>query len=144
VTYIARLPLHAVSNTLSLSEAEQLVRKLARPIAETAKLIQENIQLATDYKKNISNNPQISSLGLPQNNAAVIPLKHPRTVCVGESCCRVIEVDNEKKLEYIHICHDECYLKGVKQETLYDPKLQDCTSMDPYSGTCFIAVFLLY
>ncbi|CAF3921871.1 unnamed protein product, partial [Rotaria sp. Silwood1] len=40
-----------ISNTLSLNEAGQLIRKLTHPIAETHKLIQENIQLATQYKK---------------------------------------------------------------------------------------------
>ncbi len=94
---IVACPLHAVSNTLSLNEAEQLVRKLARPIAETAKLIQENIQLANQYKKNVLENPQIAEQGIPQNNPVIIRLRHPRTVCVGEKCCRVIDDGEEKK-----------------------------------------------
>ncbi|CAF5138372.1 unnamed protein product, partial [Rotaria sp. Silwood1] len=49
--HIVTRPLHAISNTLSLNEAGQLIRKLTHPIAETHKLIQENIQLATQYKK---------------------------------------------------------------------------------------------
>jgi energy-coupling factor transporter ATP-binding protein EcfA2 len=142
--HIVSCPLHAVSNTLSLNEAEQLVRKLARPIAETAKLIEENIQLANDYKKRVLENPQIASQGIPQNNATVIPLRHPQTVCVGEKCCRVIDDGDEKKVEYLHICHDECYLKGVTQETLYDPKLEDCTAMNPRDGKLLIVCFFLY
>jgi GTPase SAR1 family protein len=142
--HIVTRPLHAVCNTLSLNEAEQLIRKLARPIAETAKLIEENIQLARDHKKNVLENPEIASQGIPQNNAVVIPLKHPRTVCVGEDCCQVIDVGNEKRMEYLHVCHDECYLNGVVQETLYDPKLEECTAMDPEEGKALKVFFILY
>jgi hypothetical protein len=131
---IVTRPLHAISNTLSLNQAEQLIRKLPRPIAETAKLIEENIQLAKEHKKKVLDNPEIAFQGIPQNNATVTELRHPRTVCVGENCCRVIEDDNDIKIEYLSICHDECYLKGVVQETLYDPKLEDCTAMDPRNG----------
>ncbi|CAF1160764.1 unnamed protein product [Rotaria sp. Silwood1] len=130
--------LKSVSVILSLNEAEQLVRMLPRPIAETSKLIEQNIQLAKDHKKRVLENPKLASQGIPQNIAVVTRLKHPRTVCVGENCCQMIDVNNEKQIEYICICHDECYLKGVKQETLYDEKLQDCTAMDPRSGDCGI------
>jgi hypothetical protein len=44
----------------------------------------------------------------------------------------------EKTVEYFHICHDECYLKGVIQETLDDPKLRECEAMDPKRGEIFI------
>ena len=44
--HINQCPLYAVRDTLSLNEAEQLVRKLPRPCAETLRLIEENIQLA--------------------------------------------------------------------------------------------------
>ena len=47
IAYISQRPLHAIANTLSLNEAEQLIRKLSRPIAETILLIQQNIQLAS-------------------------------------------------------------------------------------------------
>ena len=44
---------HAISNMLSLNAAEQLVRMLNRPLTETARLIEENIQLVKDHKKNV-------------------------------------------------------------------------------------------
>jgi GTPase SAR1 family protein len=132
--HLVTRPLHAVKDTLSLNEAEQLIRKLPRPIAETAKLIEENIQLAKDHKKRVLENPRIASEGIPQNKATVVELRHPRTVCVGDDCCRVIDDGDQKQVEYLHICHDECYLTGVVQETLYDPKLEDCTAMDPEDG----------
>ncbi|CAF3510907.1 unnamed protein product [Rotaria sp. Silwood1] len=141
MSHMITRPLHAVANTISLNEAEQLIRKLPRPIAETAKLIEENIQLAQEHKNKVLSNPEIALEGIPQNKAKVIQLRHPRTVCVGENCCRIIDVDDEKKIEYLHICHDECYLKGVVQETLYDPKLEECTAMNPEDGNT-LKVFL--
>ncbi|CAF5030065.1 unnamed protein product, partial [Rotaria sp. Silwood1] len=71
--------LKSVSVILSLNEAEQLVRMLPRPIAETSKLIEQNIQLAKDHKKRVLENPKLASQGIPQNIAVVTRLKHPRT-----------------------------------------------------------------
>ena len=135
--YILTRPLHAISNTISLNEAEQLIRKLPRPIAETAKLIEDNIQLAKDHKKKVLQNPEIASQGIPQNSGTIIHLNYSRTVCIGENCCRVIEEGGDMKIEYLSICHENCYLKGVVQETLYDPKLEDCTLMYAQGGKRF-------
>jgi len=133
--------LHAIRDTLSLNEAEHLIRKLPRPIAETARLIEENIQLAKEHKKKVLSSPQIASEGIPQNNAVVERLRYPRTVCVGEKCCRATKEGNEIKMEYLSICHDECYLKGVVQETLDDPKLEDCEAIDAEEGKIFKVFF---
>ena len=127
-------PLHLVTNTVSLNAAEQLVRKLPRPIAETTRLIEENIQLAKDHKKRVLENPEIASQGIPQINAVVKTLTYPRTVCCGEQCCIVTGEGNEKKVEYLSICHDRCYLIGVEQETLANRDIRECEVMDPGEG----------
>ncbi|CAM4813124.1 unnamed protein product [Rotaria magnacalcarata] len=136
INHIVTRPLHAVSNTLSLNEAEQLVRKLTRPIAEIAKLIQENIQLAKQHKENVLKNPQLAKQGLPQNEAKIIPLAHPRTVCINEKCCKPITVNNQTKIEYTSKCHEKCYLKGVVQETINDQRMQECEAMNYRTGKC--------
>ena len=136
--YIVTRPLHAVSDTLSLNEAEQLIRKLSRPIAETAKNIEDNIQLAKDHKKRILEDPSLASQGVPQLNVTITPLSQPRTVCISDSCCRVIDDGKDKKIEYISICHDQCYLRGVLQETLADPRLEECTAINYKTGRIFI------
>jgi hypothetical protein len=125
--HINKRGLHAVSGALSLNEAEQLVRILTRPIAETARLIEENIQLARTHRKKVLDNPQNASQVISQNDLTIVPLTHPRLVCGSEKCSRLINVGNKKKVrKYLSICHDECYLKGVSQETLADPKLREC------------------
>jgi hypothetical protein len=120
-----------------LNEAEQLVRKLPRPIAEISRLIEENIQLAKDQKKRVLENPQIASQRIPQKDIEVVRLSYPRTVCTGEKCCRVTGEGIDRKVEYLSICHDECFLKGVQQETLEDPKIRECEVMDPRKGKFF-------
>ncbi|CAF3261197.1 unnamed protein product [Rotaria sp. Silwood2] len=142
--FIATRPLHGVKKTLSLNEAEQLIRKLSRPIAEIARLIEENIQLAKECKKKVLNNPDIVLEGIPQNEAAVKPLQNPRTVCMSDKCRQAVLVGDETKMEYRSICHDVCYLKGVVQERLSDPELEYCEVMDPDNGKIFHIFFYYY
>ncbi|CAF3577730.1 unnamed protein product [Rotaria socialis] len=136
INHIVARPLHAVSNTLSLNEAEQLVRKLTRPIAEIAKLIQENIQLAREFRKTTIQNSQIFNQGLPQNEVKIVPLAHPRLVCTNKKCCRPIIVNNETVTEYITICHEPCYLKGIVEETIKDPRIKQCEVINYITGKC--------
>jgi hypothetical protein len=53
-------------------------------------------------------------------------------------------VGTEKKLEYLSICHDECYLKGVIQETLDDPRIGECTVMNSEEGKYPKCLFYFY
>jgi GTP-binding protein EngB required for normal cell division len=132
--HVNQLPLYVISGALSLNEAEQLVRKLPRPIAETARLIEENIQLAAEHKKKVLENPQIASQGIPQKDVVVEGLSYPRTVCTGDKCCRITGEGPNKKMEYISICHERCYLIGVEQETLAHREIRECQVMDPENG----------
>jgi hypothetical protein len=50
VERIVRCTPHIVRDTLSLNEAQQLIKKLHRPLAEVIRLIQENILLAEKHK----------------------------------------------------------------------------------------------
>jgi ribosome biogenesis GTPase A len=134
MAHVVTRPLHRINNTLSLNEAEQLVRKLTRPIAETAKLIEENIELAKQHKQNVLRNPQIASQGIPQQNVQIVRLTHPRTVCDSDTCKRIITVNNEQKVEYTSKCHEECYLIGVVQETIGDERMRDCEVMNYKTG----------
>ncbi|CAF4937052.1 unnamed protein product [Rotaria sp. Silwood1] len=134
--YIVTRPLHGVSNTLSLNEAEQLIRNLTRPIAETVRLIQQNIQLAKQHKENVLKNSDITSQRLPQYDAEIIRLKHPRTICVNENCCEPIIINNEVKIKYTSKCHESCYCKSILQDTISDASMKECEAMDHETGTC--------
>jgi len=134
ILYISQRPLHAVGNTLSLNEAEQLIRKLPRPIAETLRLIQQNIQLAKEYKEKLLKKQGSVKHGLAQNTVQIVPLQSPRLICVSKKCSRIIEVNKEKKVAYEQLCHDECYLNAVAQETINEPRIAQCEVIDKQTG----------
>ncbi|CAF1233505.1 unnamed protein product [Rotaria sp. Silwood1] len=136
MAFIVTRSLHAVCNTLSLNEAEQLVRKLTRPIVETTRLIEENLQLAKKHAKDISKNPALAHKGLPQKTAKSEHLKYPTTICTNKKCCRTVIVNNETKIEPLSKCHEVCYLIGVIQESYNDERMANCEVMHYKTGIC--------
>lgn len=134
ITRINQCDKHAVSDTLSLNEAQQLIRKLSRPIGEITTFIQENIELAKQHRDNVRScstpTPQI----LPQNGARVVQLDHPRTVCKNRKCTKVIMVNGREKVDYASHCHAHCNLTGVEQEVMGHEKLKQCTAIDKSTG----------
>ena len=132
--HIAKCPLHAVSHTLSLNEAEQLVRKLTRPIAETLRIIEQNLQLAEQQKQNVRRNSKAPPEPLPQYTVRIERFDHPRTVCTSEGCLRSITVNNETKVEYLFKCDEESNLKGTLQEAINDERIKKCKIIDRETG----------
>jgi GTPase SAR1 family protein len=134
---------HMIRDTLSLNEAQQLIRKLHRPIAEIMRFIEENIQLAEKYKAERSNDATTTinssssdHISVPQYSAEVVVLPYPRTVCTSESCIRIIVVESVQKIDYSTHCHEHCYLTGVEQEVINNPALKACTAMNQTLGMC--------
>lgn len=150
VERIVRCKPHLVRDTRSLNDAQQLIKKLHRPLAEVIRLIQENIQLAEKHKldrlngrttsslsplsSTTTNNSSDDHISIPQYLGDVIQLPYPRTVCTSKSCIRVILVEGVQKVDYSSHCHEHCHLKGVEQEVINNPALKACVSMDPERG----------
>ena len=141
---VIQLDPHLVRQTISINQADQLIYKLPRPIAETQRSIAENLQLAEQYQRQIDNNPQLIDGGLPQHTAVVRRLDFPRTVCTSDGCRQVVRENGQTRVKYTTICHRECYLKGVVQETLADPQLKDCSAMDYVTGRFLIPLNNLF
>ena len=126
---------HATCDTLSLSEAQQLIRKLSRPIGEIVILIQENLQLAKQSRKNITTNRISTPQFLQQKDAEVIPHKYPQTVCTHDKCIQVIISDGERKIDYKSQCHRKCHdIVAVEEQVVGYPRLKDCSVMDETEG----------
>lgn len=129
--------LYAVHDMKSLNEAQQMINKLPRPIAEVATLIEENKLLAGEHRRKISQNTNdITANQLPENIAEVVLLKHPRTVCASRKCSTVTEIDGVKRVDYKVKCHRRCYLQGTEQEVLKNPLLKNCSMMNKITGEC--------
>lgn len=142
---IVRCMPHIVRDTLSLNEAKQLIRKLHRPTAEIIRLIQENLQLAEEYKvetkKSATISPSLTKISysndhisVPQYSGMQIKLPYPRTVCTSESCIDFIVVKGVREVNYTSHCHDHCYLLGVEQEQINNPILKTCDAIDSEKG----------
>jgi GTPase SAR1 family protein len=144
ISRIIKCDKHATRDTLSLNEAQQLIRKLSRPIGEIATLIEENLQLAQQHKNNVLSNRAPTPLIVPQKDAQIVPLGYPRTVCTNQKCTKVITIDGEKKVDYTSHCHPHCNLTGVEQEVIGDEKLIDCAAIDKTSRKLNEEAFNLY
>ncbi|CAF1121731.1 unnamed protein product [Rotaria sordida] len=136
ISRIIKCDKHATRDTLSLNEAQQLIRKLSRPVGEITTLIQENLQLAEQHKKNIISNRTPTPQILQQKDAEIIPLGYPRTVCTNNKCTKVITINGIETVDYASHCHPHCYLIGVELEIIGHEKLKDCISMNKLFDTC--------
>ncbi|UJR32384.1 hypothetical protein I4U23_019846 [Adineta vaga] len=135
-SYIFKLPLHAVANTLSLSEIEQVIRKLPRPIAGILRLIQENLQLAKEYKHRLSTKRSQQHSQFTQKVLHIQLCQSPRLVCVSKKCLQFVPDNDENKDTYKQICHKKCYLKTIAQETINELRIAQCEKIDQKTGIC--------
>jgi len=138
-SHIVNCKPHHVQDTLSINEAQQLIRKLGRPISEVTRLINKNLVLARQYEEQLRacpSNERDKFEFLPQKSARFVSLRYPCTVCTSDQCTRVIFVDNEVKLEYASECHRNCRLRKIEQEVINHPALIFCSSMDRTTGHC--------
>ena len=135
---IVQCGLHAVRDMESLNEAQQLIRKLMRPIAEVARFLEENVDLAEKHKKKVLvNDSDIVHNRVPQKLIKVVSLSYPRTICKSKKCSKMIQVDGEKKIDYSVRCHEHCYLRGVEQEIINNPILKHCRAIEKTTGKTF-------
>jgi GTPase SAR1 family protein len=134
LTYVFGRSRHVVGNELSVNGAEQLIRKLRRPIAEILRLIQQNIQIAGECRQELSKNPRNSSHGFYQNAVQIVPFQPPRLVCGSKKCLQIVNSNNGEKKPFYPICQKVCYLNGVMQEAISDPRMAQCDIFDKQTG----------
>jgi hypothetical protein len=134
ISRIIKCDKHAIKDTLSLNEAQQLIRKLWRPIGEIVTLIEENIQLAKQHKDNVISKQTPTPHTLPPKDATIEPLEHPRTVSLDDKYIEVVTIAGIEKVDYTSHCHSNCRLVGVEEEGIGHEKLKDCAAMDENSG----------
>jgi GTPase SAR1 family protein len=133
---ICQCDLHAIQGTQSLNEAQLLIHKLSRPVAEISTLIQENILMAQQYKQKLLNNQTKDISGrIPQRTGKFVPLRERLTVCVNERCTEVITVDGEQRINYKSNCHVGCSLHRVVQECIGHPVIKRCRALRQ-TGSC--------
>ena len=127
--YVIQRSPHAVADSVSLCDVEQFIRRLARPVPEILRLIQQNIQIAQEYKQLLQDKPNMSQR-FYQNVLEILPLTHPQLVCINKKCSQIISPMNEKKIISYSTCQESCYLSGVTQEAINDPRMEQCKAMN--------------
>ena len=132
--YVQKRPLLAVDNGISLHGAEQLIRRLTRPIAEILRLIQANIQLATDSKRELAQHQGKASEGFAQYILTIQPFSIPRLVCISQKCSKVSRSNNEEERIVHHVCQEKSYLDGVIQEAISDPRIAQLKIINKQTG----------
>ena len=132
VERILQCGIHRVKDTISLNDARNLIHRLARPIAETARLIEENTSLAQQYKTSILKTASERVIGsMPQKQGRFVALDKRLTVCITPTCTTVREIDGDFVVDYHTHCHDGCHLRNAVQECIGDPVLRHCAAMNP-------------
>lgn len=57
--HVVRCPLYEIQQIISLDNAEQLICKLPRPLAEIQRQIAENLERARKFKEKVKHNPEV-------------------------------------------------------------------------------------
>ncbi|GAB6029632.1 hypothetical protein CHUAL_005369 [Chamberlinius hualienensis] len=132
---------HNVGDSLSVNEAREAILDLAKPIANIAKIIQDNLQVLGRHKKDIENcegdvGKLKSKLYMPIVTLDIRELDQPRTVCTGENCREPHQMNGTVTYHYPKKCHDPCYLDEVPRDTVGHETLRHCHAIDFNSANC--------
>lgn len=126
---------HVTADTVSLNKARVMIIKLAKPLAEITKNINDNkhlIQQHLEKMKALGDNIEDLKKCAVFNKVFLesTQLGYPRTVCTNNSCVKVHKLDDGvTTTNYITWCHDHCYLTGVTAELTNNPALVNCQAM---------------
>lgn len=125
---------HLINNTISLNGTRQLILGLTKPMADISQLIQRNIIQSQAQEKAIADRRLAGDdlrkrLRFPKTYYNVHQLSRPRTVCTDRDCIEVQDNGGQHVTVYKSHCHPECYLTGVRVETVGQPSLIRCAAM---------------
>uniref|UniRef100_A0AC34GNA4 G domain-containing protein n=1 Tax=Panagrolaimus sp. ES5 TaxID=591445 RepID=A0AC34GNA4_9BILA len=136
IEFAARQRPHHVADTVSINKARTIILHLAKPLADVNELIESNIKVFDDRKKDLQNTSNNLSdlkkkLKISQIGIEVTPLPYPKTVCAAPKCTETQDLENtgQSQVLYKQICHDHCYLTGVNVEQVPEPSLTGCAAM---------------
>ena len=65
----------------------------------------------------------------------IAPLPYPQTVCTHSDCSEI----DQKGNKLYHVCHEHCYLEGVKHDVTLCPQLKGCAAMSDDDEKCTVS-----
>uniref|UniRef100_A0A914QB10 G domain-containing protein n=1 Tax=Panagrolaimus davidi TaxID=227884 RepID=A0A914QB10_9BILA len=136
IEFAARKSSHQVADTLAVNKIRTIILCLAKPLATINELIESNIKVINDKKRELHNtandlNELKKKLKITLIGMEIKPLNYPKTVCTAASCVehQMLPGTEQYKTHYKQVCHDHCFLKNVEVEKVEDPNLKGCSAM---------------
>ena len=129
---------HLTKDTISLNDARKVILGLTRQMGEMIKNIQTHIAIIEGKKQealslDLSQKDLLEKLYVPQIVLVPKELKSPRTACTSSKCVQyhTIPGTNERIVEYIMHCHDECDCLIGEEEIIHpNPQIKNCKAMN--------------
>uniref|UniRef100_A0AC34FE27 G domain-containing protein n=1 Tax=Panagrolaimus sp. ES5 TaxID=591445 RepID=A0AC34FE27_9BILA len=118
---------HIAGETISLNDARRIILTAAKPLADITGIIQENIDLIEEQKKEVA---RYDKTELKLKGKLLV--KHIGLEAVKLGYPRTLSNSNLDQVVYKTICHSPCKLSDVIPEKAPNPKLQNCTAMNDY------------
>ncbi|KAJ3234016.1 hypothetical protein HDU81_001778 [Chytriomyces hyalinus] len=122
---------------MKLNETKLLISNISNVLLQVSKNIDANITSTVAKKAEIKTMQKNKvaldgKLNIRVRKAKVVPLLHPMTVCTGEACSEIIEVEGgamatATEFKYIP-CHSNCELEGVKLNEINHPHMKYCAA----------------
>lgn len=88
---------HDVKNTISVNEARRIIIQLAKPLADIAENINDNIRILDRHKRSLEDKDNTvqtlnEKLYIPIINLRILEMKQPSTVCTSTKCSTAYRV----------------------------------------------------
>ncbi|RGP69995.1 hypothetical protein FSPOR_4285 [Fusarium sporotrichioides] len=140
--HVDRLKPHDVGQTLRMDGVRRAAEQLMIPMVQVAQAIKDNIELLDrDVKElqdtRLTGDKLRKKLHLQRIELTAKKLDKPRTVCRNNKCCDLkINPNGEVVTDYKSVCHRDCKLPNVTEDSPGHPGLADCRAFKKDKTTC--------
>nr|XP_022904736.1 uncharacterized protein LOC111416864 [Onthophagus taurus] len=137
--YVVGLKPHKIQNTISVMDARRSIERLRKPLSEISVLIENNLSRISRLEANLTDTTKSIDdlkpfLYVPRIKLKLIEFDYPRTVCTNQNCTEAHTISDTTSYHYKQVCHDHCYLEGIRRNIVGDVGLQNCSAMTSRNG----------
>jgi GTPase SAR1 family protein len=148
LNYFKHLPPHQVTSTVNLYETRHRIVRMTDPMAAIVEAIKSTINVNEDEIKELTQSERKKKdlekmLKVQVNTLTAVRVDRPRTACSHTNCVEhantgVEGLDGRPTLKTVYktLCHNPCYLNGIKVDDVGNSGLKSCWAMN--GGTCRI------
>jgi GTPase SAR1 family protein len=142
IDYFRSLPPHRVTSTVNLYETRHRIVGMTEPMAAIAETIRSTISVNEDEIQDLLLNENKKKdleklLRIEVKTLKAVKVDSPRTACAHESCVEhsstgIDGLDGKEILKTVYktLCHNPCYLTGIKLDDVGNSGLRGCSAME--------------